>query len=215
MAYQMLFIESGKYPLEPEGVMLSMYLLGRVANPKQLQTTLSTLATREPARVPEALAQGAQGVADVAGPLAAVNLLSSAPGIDSARPENAPVLRALVRFAHAAGRPELAERAVEAAVSERPESSSAHEIRAAHLELAGAGPASEPVREAHARAVELDPHNARALAGLARAVREVDATQALELFERSIAADPADIGSQLAATHILRAQGRDIEAAER
>lgn len=213
LAYQLLFLEAGKYPLEPEGEMLSMYLMGRVANPKQLQSSLTTLAQRQPARVPLALARGAEGIADAAGPRAALSFLSSAPGIDLIHPANAPILRVLVRFAHEAGQPELARRFVEAAREAYPGASVAHEIAGRHLELAGAS--TELARAAYSQAVQIDPDNARALAGLGRLVRQEDPERALDLFERAVEADPSEAEPALAAARVLQAQGREDEAEQR
>jgi len=213
LAYQLLFLEAGKYPLEPEGEMLSMYLMGRVANPKQLQSSLTALAQRQPARVPLALARGAEGIADAAGPRAALSFLSSAPGIDLAHPANAPILRVLVRFAHEAGQPELARRFVEAAREAYPGASVAHEIAGRHLELAGAS--TELARAAYSRAVQIDPDNARALAGLGRLVRQEDPERALDFFERAMEADPSEAEPALAAARVLRAEGRVDEAEQR
>jgi tetratricopeptide (TPR) repeat protein len=213
LAYQLLFLEVEKAPLEPEGELLSMYLMARVANPRQLQGSLATLAVRDPAKLPMALVQGAQGAADAAGPGAALNLLRGAPGIDFRDPAAAPALRALVGFAHDAGEPQVAERAVEAAVAAHPEAAVFHELRGRHRERAGDG--VESIRDAYRRALEIDPMNAGALAGLGRLARDSDPELALELFDRAIDADPTDPVPKLAAARIQRAAGRVEEAAQR
>jgi tetratricopeptide (TPR) repeat protein len=213
LAYQLLFLEVAKAPLEPEGELLSMYLMARVANPKQLQESLMTLGARDPARLPLALARGAEGAAVRAGRGAALSLLRGAPGVDYADPRAAPALRALVRAAHAAGEPEVAGRAVDAALAARPDAAVFHEVRGVHLELGGAAP--DEVGAAYARALALDAGNARALAGLGRLALVRDPVAALSFFDRAAAADPSDPGPKLGAVRALRASGRPEEAARR
>jgi tetratricopeptide (TPR) repeat protein len=213
LAYQLLFLEVAKAPLEPEGELLSMYLMARVANPKQLQSALIELRARDPERLPAALARAAEGAAEVAGPDAALDLLRDAPGVDYRHTSAAPVLRALVRFAHAAGSPQAAERAVEAALAAHPHSSVLHELRGQHRELADDSP--ESIRAAYRRAVELDPENAGALLGLGRLAVVRDPMKALEFFDRAAATDPSDPAPKLAAARVELSRGRLDEAAAR
>jgi tetratricopeptide (TPR) repeat protein len=212
-AYQLLFLMVGNDPLEPEGELLSMYLMARVANPEQLREALMAMAGRAPARLPLALARGAEGTAEIAGPGAALNLLRGAPGVDYTDPRAAPALRALVRFAHAAGEPEVGRRAVDAALAARPEAAVFHEVRGIHLEHADAAP--DEVRAAYARAMALDAGNAGALAGLGRLALGRDPAAALPFFDRAAAVDPADPSPKLAAARALRASGEPEEAARR
>jgi tetratricopeptide (TPR) repeat protein len=212
MAYQLLFLEIGNDPLEPEGELLSMYLMARVANPRQIQSALLTLRARNPEKLPMALARSAEGAADLAGPGAALTLLSGAPGVDYTDPQFAPALRDLVRYAHAAGQPKKAERAVEAALKAHPDAAAFHAIRGLHRELSGA--AAEAVRAAYARAVELDPNDAWALAGLGRATVASDPTEAVALFDRAAAADPTEPEYLLAGARAALSAGK-AEPAER
>jgi tetratricopeptide (TPR) repeat protein len=214
LAYQLLFFEVGKAPLDPEGELLSMYLMARVANPRQLQSALMDLAARNVASLPSAVAQGALGAAEIAGPGAALNLLRDAPGVDYTDPRAATALRALVRFAHAAGDVEVADRAVGAALLVHPEAPQFHEIRGLHLELGGA--ALESVHAAYARSVELDPGNPGALAGLGRlAALAQNSAAAVSLFDAAAAADPTDPVPELAAARVVIASGRFEEATGR
>ena len=213
LAYQLIFLEVGKAPLDPDGELLSMYLMGRVLNPKQLHESLTQLAARTPARLPLALARGAEGAAETAGPGAALSLLRDAPGVDYTDPLAGPALRALVRVAHKADEPEIARRAVDAAVAAHPEAAVFHEVRGLHLELSGAAP--DEVRAAYARAVALDAGNAGALAGLGRLALDRDPAQAVALFDRAAAAEPSDPGPKLAAARALRASGPPEAVARR
>lgn len=213
LAYQLLFLEVAKAPLEPEGELLSMYLMARVANPHQLQSSLLALRERDLSRFAHALARGAEGAADRAGASAALPLLLGVPNFDLGQPAATPARRALVRFSHVAGKPELAQRAVDAALAAHPEAATSHETLGLQLELGGAEPAK--TRAAYARALERDPENAGALAGLGRVVRDQDPAQALELFDRAAAADPSDPDPKLEAARALRAIGRAEQAEQR
>ena len=187
--------------------------MGLVANPQQLQESLLALGARDPARLPRALARGAQGAADRAGPGAALSLLRGAPSIDYADPRAAAALRAVVRYAQAAGAPELARRAVDTALAAHPAAAVFHAARGLHLELGGGAP--DRVRAAYERAAKLDPGNPTALTGLGRLALGREPTQALAFFDRAAAADPSDPDPKLAAARALRASGKPEEAARR
>lgn len=211
-AYQLLFLKVDESPLEAEGELLGMYLMARVANPQQLQTALAGLAARNPARVPEALARAADGAAELAGPTAALNLLITAPGIQ-VHPLSAPLLRAIVRYAHAADQASIAGNMVEPAVEAQPDVAVFHEVLGLHRELSGAPP--EQVEAIYAKAIELDPANAGALQGLGRSTRERDPTAAIAFFDRAAAADVDDPAPRFAAARILLETGKPDEARPR
>ncbi len=213
LAYQLLFLEVAKAPLEREGEGLAMYLLARVANPSQLQQSLLELAGRDPARLPAALARGAEGAAEIAGPEAALRLLAGVPGMSYTHPAAAPALRAFVRFAHAAGREDLASELVANALTAHPDAAAFHELQGLDRELAGAP--TEKIRQAYERARARDPQNARTLAALARLAEDDEPEEALRLFEAAAAADPAEPEHALAAARLLARLGRAAEAAER
>lgn len=212
-AYQLLFVGVDRHPLEPEGEFFSMYLMARAANPLQLQDALRKLAASDRSKLPLALARGAEGAAEAAGPKAAVDLLNGAPGIDYTDPAYAPALRELVRFAHAARQPELAERRVDAALAAHPEEPRFHEIRGLHLALDGAE--DDLVRSEYERALAGEPEDPKALIGLAQATVKHDVAAAIGLLDRATAADPADPDPQLAVARILVAIGRKEDAATR
>jgi len=211
-AQQLLTLERQTAPLEPEGEVLAMYLMGRILSPKQLREEISVAVTRNPALLPDVLVGGSDGVADAVGPRAALQLLRDVPGMDYTQPAFAGVLRALVRHAHAAGEAAEAERRVEAAVAAHPEQAVFHEIRGLHRELGGA---MEPAREAYARALELAPTSAAALAGLARLARGDDPTESVALFDRAAAADPDDAGPRIGAARALLESGQREDARRR
>jgi tetratricopeptide (TPR) repeat protein len=205
LAYQLLFLEVQKAPLGPEGELLSMYLMARVANPKQLQSALVDLASRDRALLPAALVSAADGASEAAGPGAALGLLVGAPGIDYTHPRSVPVLRAIVRFAHQNGQAELARRVVDAALSAHPVAPAFHSLRGLDLELGRGEPTQ--VREAYGSATELDPRDPQALMGLGRSSLPVDAAAALGFFERALAAAHQDPAAMLGAARAQRALG--------
>src|SRR5206468_927551 len=122
-------------------------------------------------------------------------------------------LRELVRFAHAAGRPEVAERAADAAIAAHPDAARFHEIRGLHLALDGAE--DDAVRREYERALEGDPNNPKALIGLALLTVKSDAAKAIALLDRASTADPSDPEPQLAVARILLAADRKRDAATR
>ena len=211
-AYQLLFLEVGTAPLEPEGELLSMYLMARVANPNQVRTSLLALGRRDPVRYLAALARAADGAAEIAGPAAGVHMLEHAPGVDYTAPVSAGVDRALVRFAHAAKQTDVAERVVAAALKAHPEAAAFQALRGLHLELAKAPP--DDVRAAYTKALQLDPQNVDALAGLGRLDLGTDPARALEYFERAEKADPNEVDRMLWTARALRANARPEEAAQ-
>jgi len=211
-AYQILFVEVSEAPLEPEGELLSMYLMGRAANPLQLRDGLSRLARRSPDRLPQALARGAEGLSEAMGPDAALGLLTDATDLDYTQPASAPALRVLIEVAHAAERPSVAERAVEEAIRAHPEEACLHAIRGRDHELRGQ---REQARAAYERALELDGDEAGALAGLARLAANDEPVKALALFDRAVAIEPSDVDSMMAAARILRIIEREEEARQR
>jgi tetratricopeptide (TPR) repeat protein len=191
--------------------LVAVYLMARVVNTKQLLEELVLLAARNPLVLPSALARAADGTAETVGAKAALGLLREAPHIDYTHPYSAPALRAMVRYAHAAGRPEEAEARIARAIAKDPDAAVFHEIRGLHLELSGA---AEPAETAYARALEIAPTSAEALSGLARLKLEAEPAEAAGLFEQAAAADPTNAELQLEAARALHASGRAREAKE-
>jgi predicted Zn-dependent protease len=86
------------------------------------------------------------------------------------------------------------------------------EIRGLDLELSGD---LDGARDAYAHAIELEPDEAHALAGMGRVLRERDPGQAVAYFDRAEAADPQDPEPKLLAAQALAASGKKDEAARR
>lgn len=200
-------------PLDLESQVLLAELSGLLGDLGSVQAALVRLQPNYPAWAARALARAADGIALRAGPKVAFGLLASAPVIDYSQPASAEALRALIRYAYAAGQPRVPEQVLAQTLSAHPDSSALQEIRGFDLELSGAPP--EQVRAAYQKALDLQPANALALAGLGRMTLKDDPAAAVALFDRAAAADPSDPDPKLAAARALIASGRSDEAAQR
>jgi tetratricopeptide (TPR) repeat protein len=122
-------------------------------------------------------------------------------------------LRTLVRYLLAAGRANAAKAAVDAALAAHPDAGAFHEIRGLLLEQQGNLP---DARAAYRRATEIDGHDARALAGLARlAAADGDAEAAVDFYDRAAASDRSDPVPAIAAAELLARSGDSEQAQHR
>jgi len=213
LALQMLRAAQSVAPLEIEGRLLSMRLSGRLGDATAIADSLERIEQSHPAWAGRALAEAAEGVAGRAGPAVALGMLAAAPGVDFTDPRYAAALRALVRFSHQAGEAAAMRATLQQTLAARPDSGAFQEIRGLDLELSGAP--VEAARAAYARALELEPQNARALAGLGRLALGDDPEAALGFFDRAAAADPSDPDPKLQAARALVASGQPAQAEER
>jgi len=212
----MLRVKSGEVPVDLEGELLSVRAWGAAGRVRDLGRTLEVFVRHFPHAFGRALAQAAEGTAAHSGAEAAEAALRQweANGrVDFSKPELSDALRALVRYAAAAGRGAGAEATARTALRAQPMLATYHEILGLALELRGA-PADE-TRAAYARALELETENARALAGLGRLALPDSPDAALAYFDRALAADPALAESELDAAKALVALGREAAAEER
>lgn len=216
-ALTLLRLQMGSAPLDLDGELLSLRLLGaQTGQAEPLRRSLELFRRERPDQLGRALASAAEGARARAGPAAAVRLLrrwESEDLADLGDPRHAEALRALVRFSRGEGQGQEAEATVRAALRAHPEAPAFHEILGLSLELRGAP--DDRVREAYARAVELDADNARALAGLGRLAQGGDPGEALALFDRATAAEPSDPEPQRDAARALIAQDQLHAAEER
>ena len=198
------------HPTDVEGVRTQLRLTARMKLPDQTKALLqSSFGTALWSRV---VAARADMLAARMGPGPAIRWIDSARGVDLASPQDAELLRSLVASLAAAKELARARTLVETALASHPEVATYHEIRGLLLEAEGA-PAERAV-EAYARAVELDPKQARALEALGRLAEqraEVDA--ALSWYDRSFAADPNRVVAIQRAAVLAATAGRG-EAAE-
>jgi tetratricopeptide (TPR) repeat protein len=213
LAYQtLLHVRESTVFANLNGQLLLMRLLGFMRQMATMRETLAELETSRPAWVGRALAAAAEGAALQAGPAVAQGLLGSAP-VDLGAPRYAAALRALVRFAHEAGDPAAAQAALQEIFAARPDSGALQAIVGLDLELSGAPAVA--VRAAYTRALELEPENPGALAGLGRLALGQDPEAALAWFDRAAVADPSDPDPKLQTARALIAAGRPAEAGER
>lgn len=212
-ALQLLRLDAEAKPLSVEGELLSLRLWAYLGQRDTLHTSIERLRKLAPALAGPGLAASAEGVRDRAGAEAAAKWLVrwESEGVEFADPANVEALRALTRFWGEAGKPEQAEASVRAALAATPDAAATREVRALWLELGGGKEAE--AREAYEAVLEVEPDNARALAGLGRLALASDPEAALGLFDRAVAADPQDASSMLDAARALVASERQ-EAAE-
>jgi predicted Zn-dependent protease len=200
---------------EPERVdleteLVALRVAARLGRLSEMRGSLTRLAG-QPGVWGRAVAALAEGTRARLGPAVAAQRVRETERLDLADPRNAEALRALVVDLSAAGDADAALRYAEAGLAAHPDAAVFHEIRGLALEQRGAPP--EEVHAAYARALELDPEDAQALAGLARLAADSEA--ALALYTRAAAADPKDPALQRASAELLVSLGRRAEAEER
>jgi tetratricopeptide (TPR) repeat protein len=198
-----------KHPADPESYLVSIRLAHRVGNRGVVNEGLQRLSAL-PGMAGVAAAESASLMAAVRGPAAARQTIESS-ALDLTLPENAPALRALLAQLAALGEHEAARERVARALAAEPEAAVFHELRGRAL-LA----ADEPrplVRQAFERAIELEPANARALAGLAELSAEAGELEpAIALYERAAAADASDPEPLERAIELLVASQQTLRA---
>ena len=211
----LIMLQTGrdKAPLGIEGQLLAMRLSGLRGDTARVAEFFAMIETGDPEWAGQALAEAADGLAELAGPAIATDMLAKAPGVDFNDPRYVAALRALVRYSHEAG--ESAERraVLTAIFVAHPDSSVFQALRGLDLELSGAS--AEAVNAAYTRALELGPRNAWAMAGLGRLAFADDPEAALDFFDRAASADSSDPDPKLGAARALIASGMPDQAAER
>ena len=201
-----------KAPLDAEAQILAMRLSGLTGNVTGFYEFLALIEANHPASAGRALAEAAEGVARRNGPELALSMLTT-PKVDFNDPRYSDALRSVVQFSYRADKTAETRATYLKILAAHPDSSEFQEIRALDLELSGAPP--EAVKAAYARALELGPENANALASLGRLTSSDDPAKALDFFDRAAAADPSDPDPKLAAARILIATGKLDQAEQR
>jgi predicted Zn-dependent protease len=206
-----LLREMGHNPLEPEGQILVLRAMGSTGNSEDLSKLPAAFARQGAGSPGVAVDEIARGIAKGGrGAGAALTWLRSE-RLNWSDLANAPALRTLVRLSHEEGAranpPEL-----RTAFAKHPDSAAIQSIRGLDLELSGS---VEPARAAYRRALELEPENAAALAGLGRLALASDPGEALRLLDRAAAADPSDPAPMLLAARAKASVGDRDEAARR
>ena len=211
MASQMLR-QPNETPLDLTGRLLALRLNGRYSTDEQVKDAAAQIAEIGSEDQAAEIAELARGVGEGdGGAKAGLGLLRKARHLDFGNPENAVALRRLVQLSHGAGE-HATPAELRGALAKHPDSGAFQEIAGLDRELAGD---AEAARAAYARAIEIDPDNAHALAGLGRLARESDPAQAIGYFDRAAASDPTDPEPELLAARAVAATGKVDEAARR
>jgi tetratricopeptide (TPR) repeat protein len=161
-------------------------------------------------RRPAAAAALARGFAARLGPKRAVDFLRAQKDIDLTDPQNAETLAAFVELTAANGAPRDGLARVEAALAKHAESAALHALRGDAL--AATGSDASAARAADQRALEIEPEQHRALAGLAALDAKAGAREsALAWYQRAARADANDRASARTAANLLAELGRGEE----
>ena len=208
-----LSFEPGARAEERDGELLTMRVLARLgrvhAAPPVLLQRLAGPDSRG-----QAAAAVARGFREKQGPKAAAKALLEARGIDFADPVNAEALEALIENLAASGQSADALKRAEAAARAHPKSATQQALRGRALVLNGAP--DEAARAAFERALELDPEQPAAHAGLARLdLARGERESALAHFDRALAVETDDFELAREAVAVLLALERRDEAEKR
>jgi tetratricopeptide (TPR) repeat protein len=148
----------------------------------------------------------------ISGPAAAIRAIDKS-GLDLTDPSNAAVLRQLTEQLFAADRGSDALTRADAAIAKHPDSAEFQTLRGSTLLRLER---TADARTAFERAVELDPENGTAYAGLATVVaNEGDRKRAVELFDKAAELDTEQDEFRYAAAQLARDAGGTEEAERR
>jgi tetratricopeptide (TPR) repeat protein len=205
-----LEFEPGGRPGEDEASLLELELLARSRRPPPPPV----LARLEGNRRATAAAAIARGMAAGSGPAVAIEFLKHQDDLDLRDPKNADALAELITVLVAAGKGREAVTRADAAVKAHADVAVLHALRG--TALAASGASAKEARSAYQRALELDPGEHRALAGLAALeAGEGGNEAALALYERAVRADAGDAASARAAARLQATLGRGEDAESR
>jgi tetratricopeptide (TPR) repeat protein len=200
------------HPRDAEALVLSIRLAHRLGGASGVREALGQLA-RLPGQAGRAVAEAARIAREEGGAGEAVTAVERA-GLDLTDPRHAEALSSLVASLSEAGDHQAALARVGAALEAHPDAAAFYEVRARALEASGAE--REAVRASFERAIELDPDDARALAGLGRiAAENGELEDAVALYDRAAVADPDDADIPYAVIELLAARGRSEEVGPR
>ena len=157
--------------------------------------------SKMPGQAAVATAQRASLLAEAGATEQAVEVVEEA-GLDLTDASNSIAFRVLIEQFEVLGQHGKVARLVDAAVAAQPEDSVFRELQG---DARKAATQPDSARASYERALELEAKSWRALAGLAAlAAAAGDTTQALELYDRALAADPEDSTIAFAAVAIVR-----------
>ncbi len=196
-------------PPTPEMVRLELGMLARVSGQTAVPGHLKAIV-RVPGEEQRYIAAIAEGLSLRAGPEAAVGFLEQIQ-VDFAVPANGPLLVEMIRYLADANRAAEGIVLASSGVEANPGSAVFH--AALGLARLAVDPEALAAKEAFDRALELDPGQSYALAGLARVAElEGDVATAVDLYLRSDQAASLDPKALRAAISLLVDAGRNEEA---
>ncbi len=197
---------------DPEGYKMAARLGNRLGSQEVVRGALLTLAKLE-GQSAVALAMQAGFIREQAGPRAAIDAIVDS-GLDLNDPANIAALDAVIEFELESGHRERASRRAREALDHARESAEFHALYAELLERTGMRGVAE---KEFSKAIEIDPDNIRALRGQARlASAQGRIDEAIRLFDRISALEPASFGAAYeAAKLLLRDPERATEAERR
>lgn len=163
-------------------------LAQRMDRPARLRPLIDELSSANGWAI--ALAERSNSFAEQFGPEKGIELIAKNKRVQLNEPSSAAALKSFVRHLVAANRSGEAEKAIEAALSDHPDSADFQEIRGW---LHEATESQDAAVEAYQRAIEIDPQHAPSLAALGRLAAEAGQLEsALAFLDRANSADPDD-----------------------
>jgi tetratricopeptide (TPR) repeat protein len=198
-------------PGDPRGYRLMIQIARHNGLEPVVRNTLQTLR-RLPGQAGVALAEAAigRGKRD---PAAAVQLIEANP-LDLTQPLSAEALAVLLENLSLLGRHDRAIRQADAAIAAHPDFAAFHELRGRALLAAGAQPTE--VREALARALELEPERVSALVARADLTARAGANgEAVALYDRAAALALDDPAPAWTAIELLMAPSAEPDVERR
>jgi tetratricopeptide (TPR) repeat protein len=212
-ALAVLTFQPGGRPDELDAALLEMQILAKLGKLKDAPAGVKRrLAAREHRGA--AVAAVAEGVRQSRGAAAAAEAVRKTDGVDLGDPVFAEALSALIENLALAGKSAEGLSRADAAARAHPDSAVLQALRGRALVLHGGS--DDSARAAFERALELDPNEARASAGLARLEQALGKREsALALYDRAAAADPDDDRPAREAAALLVALDRREDAEKR
>lgn len=189
MAYDTIMVDAHKSPLSSEGMIIAIELAARLGRTANLNRLLNELRNRPEHRA-RAVAAVGRAIAARRGPVAGAKFIEESE-VDLTNPIESEAVRTLVMLRAKAGNTEGANEAIRRALMRAPGAAAFHEIRGLLLEQYSAN--RDLALATYSRALEIDPKQARALAGKARLeFLAGDLAEATNLLGQAHSAAPQD-----------------------
>lgn len=212
-ALAILTFQPGARPDELAAALLEMRILAKLGKLERLPAGVrKRLAVREHRGA--AVAAMAEGIRESRGAAAAAEAVRKADGVNLDDPIDAVALSALIENLALAGKSADGLKRADAAARAHSDSAVLHALRGRALALNGRS--DDAARASFERALELDPDEARAHAGLARLEQAIGKRDsAVGFYDRATAADPSDPRPAREAAALLVELGQREDAERR